>query len=335
MQSQTFSSHIRLIFIHLFVVLFVFFTYTFLHESGHAIVGFMLGQSLTEFNINFWDLSAHVGMAGGELTASQLAVQAMAGGTLPLLVWATFISLVPRKASFVSEALKLISSLAVLNTLLAWIILPVLYVIGMAPPSDDVTHFLHYSQMPPLLLTFIVIMIYISGWAYFLSKIDGLRNEFLLLQVPGRETVTSGIRNIIPMIGIMAFCLVLVFVLNGIAINNPLSKFSPPSDFESVAEIDLSAQTYSAQMLAEFTVDVPVSIGVFVTVRNINTSYFDLSVVGADGYSSAVLHGEGYSSNRDGGLWEQNLKPGNYQLVLTSNQSPGTASVYLKVPGSK
>lgn len=45
-----------------------------------------------------------------------------------------------------------------------------------------------------------------------------------------------------------------------------------------------------------------------------------------------VLHGEGYRVDRDGGLWAKNLPPGLYQLVLTSHQSSGSASVYVKTP---
>jgi hypothetical protein len=97
-----------------------------------------------------------------------------------------------------------------------------------------------------------------------------------------------------------------------------------------VAEIDLSSQSYAAQPLAEFTVNEPTWVGVFIVVRDINTSYFDLRVAGSGEYNSVVLHGEGYRAERDGGLWEENLLPGTYQLVLTSNQSPGTAAIFLK-----
>jgi hypothetical protein len=330
-QTGNSSVHILIISI-LFVVLFIFFTYTFLHEAGHAITGWLFGQSLTEFNINFWDFSAHVGMTGEELTRSQLTVQALAGVSLPLLVWGIFIILVPRKASFTLEILKLISSMTVINTLLAWIILPILFLFGKAP-SDDVTRFLHYSQMPPLVLMLIAIIVYIRAWSLFLSKIDSLRNEFLLLSTTDREILTAGTRTVIPvMTGILMFVASSVFLLNHSAVKNPLDKLSPPQGFAVVAEIDLSRQIYSAETLAEFTVDEPAYVGVFIAVRNVNTSYFDLSVVGPDGYSSVVLHGEGYRSNRDGGLWEETLPPGVYQLVLTSNQSPGTASIFLKTP---
>lgn len=311
-------------------MLFVFFTYTFLHESGHAITGVLFGQSLTEFNVRFWDLSAHVGMVGSELTGSQLAVKAVAGAGLPLIIWVIFISLVPRTTSFTLEVLKLLSSMAVVNTLLPWIILPLLFVLEQAPP-DDVTNFLRHSQIPPILLTLVAINLYVGGWALFLSKINGLRNELLLFSTTGREQLIAGTPKTLPaMTGIMAICIVSAIALNSFADRNSINRFAPPQNFVQVAQIDLSKQAYPSEKLTQFTVDEPTYVGVFIVIRNINTTYFDLSVTGANGFSSTVLHGEGYNAVQDGGLWEENLAAGRYQVVLTSHQSPGSVSVYIK-----
>jgi hypothetical protein len=321
-------SPLILITLILFVALFVFFTYTFLHESGHALTGALFGQSLTEFDISFWDLSAHVGMVGGALTKPQLAVQAAAGAGLPLIVWAVFISLVPRKVSFTFEVLKFLSSMVVINTLLAWIILPILFSLHKAPP-DDVTNFLRYSQLLPLLLTVIALMLYIGCWRLFLSKIDGLRNELLLFSVTDRERLITGTQKIVPAMTVIMACFVAVaFALNASADKNLLNKFTPPQDFILAAQIDLSKQAYPSEILTQFTVDEPTYVGVFLVIHNINTTYFDISVVGADGYTSTVVHGEGYAATQDGGLWEEILPAGKYQVMLTSHQSPGTVSVY-------
>lgn len=324
------SSPLILITLILFVALFVFFAYTFLHEGGHAVTGALFGQSLTEFDISFWDLSAHVGMIGGALTETQLAVQAAAGAGLPLIVWAVFISLVPRKASFTLEALKFISSMAVVNTLLPWIVLPILFFLQKAPP-DDVTNFLRHSQMPPLILTLIALILYTGGWVLFLSKINGLRNEFLLFRTADREQLTAGTQKTIPALaGIMAVCVVVVFTINGLAGNNSVNKFSPPQGYDLVTQLDLSEQALPSESLKQFTLDEPTYVGVFVAIRDINTTYFDLSVTGSDGYTSTVVHGEGYAAAQDGGLWEEYLPAGDYQVVLTSHPSPGTVSVYFK-----
>ncbi len=112
------------------------------------------------------------------------------------------------------------------------------------------------------------------------------------------------------MISILTVCILFAFTLNYTAHNNPLANFSPPEDFVCVAEIDLSTQAYSAETLTEFILDQHTYVGVFITVNNIDTTYFDLSVAGPDGFRSMVLHGEGYNAKRDGGLWEVNLQPG-------------------------
>ena len=328
-QTKT-SSTLILIGLSLFVALFVFFLYTFLHEAGHAITGLLFGQSLIEFSMHFWDLSAHVSMVGGELTQAQLAIQSVAGAALPLLSWVIFISLLPRKASFTLEILKLISSMAVINTLLAWIILPALFLLGKAP-SDDVTHFLHYSQIPPLFLMCVALVLYIGLWVLFLSKIDGFRNEFLLFSSTDHERIAAGTRPTLSvMTSLLAFCVIVVVMLNLSGSQNSLSRFSPPQDFEPVAQIDLSTQTYFAETLTEFSLDKPSMAGVFVVINDINTTYIDLSVTGPNGFHSIVLHGEGYNAFQDGGLWEKNLSAGTYRVVLTSHQSPGKASVYIK-----
>ena len=332
MQTNILSTRSQLILVLSFVILFVFFTYTFLHEMGHALTGLVFGQSLTEFDVSFWDFSAHVRMAGGALTQQQLAVQSAAGAALPLVIWVIFISIVPRKASFTLEVLKLLSSLNVVNTLLVWISLHVLFVLGRAP-SDDVTYVLRYSQMPPLLLTLTAILLYAGGWVLFLSKIDGLRNEFLFFRTTDHKILTAGTLSIVSvMAGLMALGAVLTLSLNLSAANSPLAKFSPPQDYVPVAQIDLSIRAYFNETLTAFSLEKASYVGVFISVRDINTTYFDLSVAGPDGYNSTVLHGEGYNADQDGGLWEDYLPPGTYQIVLTSHQSLGTASVYLKTP---
>ena len=331
-EHQKASAVITLILLVLFSFVFILFTYTFLHESGHTLIGFLFGQTLIEFNVNFLNLGAHVGMMGN-LTRTQLIIQSVAGAGFPLMVWLLFFSLVPRKANFSLEILKLLSSMVVLNTLLAWMVIPVLYVFGNAP-ADDVTHFLTHSQIPPMLVMFIALVLYLGGWAYFLSRIDGLRNEFLLFHTTNFKTLTVETRRtILSMVGILALCILMTFALEAAAAKN----FPVPTseDFVSVAEIDLSAQVYAAEVLAQFTLAEPGEVGVFVIVRGVDTTYFDLSVIGPDGYSSIVLHGEGYSAFQESSSWKERLPAGTYRVVLTSHQRPGTASVFLKTPNSE
>lgn len=329
--SQLRTTQLTLIGLLLFVVLFVFFVYTFLHEGGHALVGLLFGQALTEFNVNFWDFSAHVSLSGG-LTQAQRALQSIAGAGLPLLIWLGLISLAPRKASFTLEALKLIGTMGVLNTLLVWIVLPILYLYGQAP-SDDVTNFLRYSGMQPLLLSGLAAAAYLGGWALFLSKIEGLRQEVLLFRQTDLPALTAGARPALTaMLGIMTVCLALTVLANAQAAQNPLGRLAPPADFQLLAEYDLSAAAYPDETLAAISLRELTYVGVFVRIENINTTYLDLRLTGADGFESVVIHGEGYRADLDGGLWEQTLPPGEYRLVLRADQSPGTISIYWNAP---
>jgi hypothetical protein len=147
------------------------------------------------------------------------------------------------------------------------------------------------------------------------------------------ETMKTGTRTIIPvMTGLMALCVITAFVINVSAVHTSPDRFSAPQGFTPVAQIDLSTKAYSSEVLTEFSLETPEYVDVFILVWDINTSYFDLSVMGPDGYNSTVLHGEGYRADQDGGLWEEHLRPGTYQIVLNSHQSRGQASVYLKTP---
>lgn len=329
-KAHPFSDKVILVALVLFIVLFVFFVYTFLHEAGHALAGLAFGQTLTAFNVNFWNFDAHVGLAGS-LTQPQRALQSIAGAGLPLLVWFLFIAFVPRKANFSLEALKLVASMAVIHTLLAWIVIPILYLFGQAP-SDDVTNFLRYSQIPPLLLCAAASGLYLLGWRAFLSKINGLRNQFRLFN-QGGPGLTAGTRTTLPVMFSVMLCFAALTVMaNTWAGRNPANRFAPPQDFQLVAQIDLSAREYPAETLAQFNLEKAAYVGVFIVVRNIDTRYFDLSLRGPNGFDEVILHGEGYRADQDGGLWEKNLLPGEYRLVLTSNQNPGTADIYLQTP---
>jgi hypothetical protein len=152
-----------------------------------------------------------------------------------------------------------------------------------------------------------------------------------LFHITNLKTLATGTRRTIPvMAGILALCIVLTFMLSASA-----EKSSTPAasqDYVSIAELDLSTQSYSAETLAQFELKEPANVGVFVIVRGINTTYFDLSVMGSDGYSSIVLHGEVYRAHQDSGSWKETLPAGTYRVVLTSHKSPGTASVFLKNP---
>jgi hypothetical protein len=307
-----------------FTLCFVLVVYTLLHEAGHAIVGMLLGQTLTALKVNFLTLSAHVGLVG-ELTQAQRAVQSTAGATLPLMIWLIFISCTPRRSTFLVELLKCIATVTVMSTLLAWIVLPLLYRVGQAP-IDDVSNFLGYSRLEPLLLSLMALVIYIGGWLWFFRRIQGVRSEIALFSTTDRDVVHTGLRRSLTlMTGILIGCSSVIVILS-----NALNPFAPPQGFQPVAQLDLTSRAHTDELLWQFVLDQPAEVGVYAVVQGINTTYFDLRLIGSDGFDAVILHGEDYTADQDRVSWSRELQPGQYQLVVTARQTPGTISIYGK-----
>ena len=146
-------------------------TYTFLHESGHALVGLMFGGKITSFNVNFFNLAAHVGVYGSFIPSQQGWISS-AGVGLPLLVLAVLLIILPKQGATVLEWFKLIAGMATINSLLAWIVVPILTFSGQVI-SDDSANFLRYTQLPPLFVSFLAVLTYLAGWVLLLNRVEG------------------------------------------------------------------------------------------------------------------------------------------------------------------
>ena len=114
--------------------------YILLHEFGHAIVLWSVGADITEFSI----LSAHVCYIGGNWTDVSDKWMHLNGALFPLIVSAIYIMLYRKENA--NRYYRLISGIFVLmpiSSLLAWVFIPILYMLGKAPEGDDVYKFLH------------------------------------------------------------------------------------------------------------------------------------------------------------------------------------------------
>jgi hypothetical protein len=223
------------------------------------------------------------------------------------------------------ELLKCTATVAVLSTLLAWMVLPVLYRLGQAP-SDDVSNFLGYSRMEPGLLSVLALVIYIVGWLWFFRRIQGVRSEIALFSMADGNVVHAGLRlPLALMSGILIACSSLIVVLG-----NALNPLAPPQDFQPIAQLDLATRARTAETLWQFALDQPAEIGIYAVVQGINTTYFDLRLIGSAGFDAVVLHGEDYTADQDRVTWSRELPPGQYRLIATARQTPGTISIYEK-----
>jgi hypothetical protein len=156
-------------------------------------------------------------------------------------------------------------------------------------------------------------------------RLETIKEEFVMLINSIRRLLTKAqTKYFVPLIGGL-----FIFVLLTVSCQTDLAQPTPPPDSQLVAEVDLSAQSYDAETVGEFTVVETAVTHIFYTIPNIDTTNFDLSLIGPNDESFVILHSEDFRTDeKGGGTWEQNLAPGTYQIMLTASQTPGTLSVY-------
>lgn len=163
------------------------FLYVLLHETGHLIVILSAGGTVTEFSI----ITAHVTAVNGNYTdLSDLWLHAN-GAALPVIVSFAYSLLYNRKTE--NSFCRLFSFFAVFITwcsLLAWVVIPVLWLFDMAPKGDDVTRFVYnFSHSHhPLIVSAAALMIMAAGISLMMYKgIAGNFQKEILNIRKGRE----------------------------------------------------------------------------------------------------------------------------------------------------
>jgi hypothetical protein len=324
--SQSKSSQVWQILVYLAITFFVVFMYTFLHESGHALVGVLSGGTLTAFSVSFWDLSAHVGMAAS-LTPAQTVLNNLAGAGLPLLAWLAFMLAVPKRANLALEGIKVVGTLMFLNTLLAWVVLPPLSWAGLAP-NDDVTNFVGHSGVHPLWVSGVALAAYLGGWLLFSAKIDGLRREIELFHLAPEFTPAMR-RTLACLSGLLVVCGLAAFGANGFRFSAPnADPFQLPPGATLATRTILSETAHAESVVCAFTLTEPATVAVYLVVENVNSEYLEVRLTGPAHYDRLLLHAEGYTAQKDMPHMEDLLQPGRYACLLTSQASPGLLSVY-------
>lgn len=104
-----------------------------------------------------------------------------------------------------------------------------------------------------------------------------------------------------------------------------------PPGHKLLAEVELTSGPFAGTELAEFGLTETAVIHLHLSLQNIATPTFALSLAGEDGSRYAILQAEDYRTNQDGGgEWQETLPPGAYRLVLDAAPSPGWLGVYMQ-----
>lgn len=156
------------------------FLYILFHEAGHLIVMLSAGATITDFSI----ITAHVSAVGGNYTnLSDLWLQAN-GALLPVIVALVYMLFYKKeKKNFFYIVFSYVFSLIPIMSMLAWVIIPFLYMQGNAPIGDDVTNFLfNFTQSNhPLTVSVISLLIMAIGITVMIKK-DIFKNFILMVK---------------------------------------------------------------------------------------------------------------------------------------------------------
>lgn len=115
------------------------YLYIFLHELGHMMVMLLAGATIMNFSI----FTAHVSAVGGDYTSLSDMWMNANGAFLPLMV--SYIYTLLYKKDSTKSFYRIFSYMVTLipvSSMLAWVIIPFVYLQGNAPINDDVTRFL-------------------------------------------------------------------------------------------------------------------------------------------------------------------------------------------------
>ena len=313
----------------IFLTLFVLSLYTLLHEGGHALMGLLFGGKITSFSANFFNLSAHVGI-DGSFTPLQNALIAVAGVSLPLLLCMMYVLTSPSTDEPLLSWFRLVLFIGTVNSLLAWITIPVLVLFGQTP-SDDSYNFLNYTGLHPLIVTGAALLIYCMCGYLLLRRMGGfheMRRRFRIAQFDVRHPETQKNLRTLAVTGV-----VVMAVTYALTVALPDPGFTAPEGYETMAEFELSQGPLLDAVVFRFTVAEPSSVSLFIALNNVKGGPARIHLVGPNGYDNVFFNDPnekldiGKASVHPQDLL---LEPGDYELRLSFPRSKGRLSVSIK-----
>lgn len=143
-----------------------------LHELGHCIAVWISGGKVTGFYPFFWD--AHMSFEG---IADSPFIN-ISGSLLPILVALAVLLFYKRSEKF--PWLNILAGVfcTTIYSLLAWVVVPLVYLFGFYDPGDDITKFLNGTGFHPAAVALAAAFCLGILWMLFLKKLSVFFGEF-------------------------------------------------------------------------------------------------------------------------------------------------------------
>ncbi|GAP09492.1 peptidase M50B-like [Bellilinea caldifistulae] len=327
-KQESYGSLSILLTLGLFI--WVLLMYTFLHEGGHALVAWLSGGSVYVFDINFFNLGAHV-RTSAELNRTGEIFNSLAGMGLPLLVWLGFMLIAPRRASPLVETLKIISSAGVIGSLIPWVIIPLIYASGGGPVSDDAARFLQYSAFNPnWVAAFFAVMIF---GMYRLARAR-IGNSGALRDLILNNADEAGLgwqqnrRFYLTLLISAGLVLSMTVLINGLG-GGGRAVQPLPEGYQFIRRVELGGGDQQDEVIAVFTRWLG-SGGILLDLDGVKCELLDVRLAGDNGFEERLLYGEEFTSERGRVEYTKDLPPGEYRIYLTTRGGVGVLTVYLR-----
>jgi hypothetical protein len=315
-----------------FIFLLSLTFYTFIHEGGHALLGLLFGGKITSFSINFFDISAHASI-DGQFTLWQQALISVAGVSLPILVCMLFLLFSAKRGDIVLYSFKAIFFLVTVNTLLAWMVIPVLAMMGKSV-SDDSFNFLNFTHISPLPVTGVALLVYIFCWVLFFSQMGGAGVLVKRLRSVSIDLALPQARN--SLLSLAAVGIVVLAAAIGLTLTLPNATFDVPPGYQQVSELDLSKNSLTNQSIYRFALDAPTRVNLYFLLNNVRGAPVNIRLTGPADYETVFLS----MTDPNTMIGRASVSPqtavlekGDYEIRVSFPSCMGKVRVYVKMEG--
>jgi hypothetical protein len=310
-----------------FIFVFSLLLYTFTHESGHALVGVLFGAKITSFSIDFIGMSAHVGHDANFTPLQQSAVS-LAGVMLPYLLVIALLAAAPRRANALMEWVKLLTGIVTISSLLAWVVLPWLYLAGQRPGDDSIT-FISSSGVHPALVSAGALLLFGAGLALLFRQVEGPPGILLRIRAgPAALTSPASRRTLVVLAAVLAAAAAISVGLGVAFGTSPADFLAIPPGYTRAAEIQLNQHARAGEAAYTFTLENPARVSLFFAVSGLPHGPAEITLQGPGGYRSTFFTaGPEASGSFTVHPRDLPLAAGRYQVLLTFPQGPGVLTI--------
>ena len=130
--------------------------YIILHEGGHALVAVLCGARITEFSL----IGAYMSYDGGVFSPAMYSLFHCAGMLLPVMAAIIYMLAYRASGGLFCRIFSFVFLLLPFGSILSWVFVPILYMAGCAPQSDDVTKFIISSGFEPWVVATVAVLLF-------------------------------------------------------------------------------------------------------------------------------------------------------------------------------